>query len=210
MNCYDSYKYTQEWTLFQLDPSSKQIIKQINISSNPTAKLYELVLPDNTLDYGLYKAIFTVNTTSIEIFKFSSSNSTYFFIRPSGFYVFGIENGITSVLIGSDQRFYLNASNYSMDFDDVIDPSILNYKYYCQTIDSTNQSFGMQMIDLNTYKTNPSLLMNRNFTCFSSIGKRYFVIEFYLEKYKAILFMYFRLVSTCEWWKKFVYFTKRS
>ena len=210
MNCMESYTFTKRWYLFQLDETTKEIKKEIDLTNNPTYKLSELVIPANTLDYGIFQAVYEINTTAVQLFKFSSSNSTYFYVRPSGFYVFGIENGITSVLIGSDQRFYLNASNYSMDFDDVIDPSILNYKYYCQTIDSTNQSFGMQMIDLNTYKTNPSLLMNRNFTCFSSIGKRYFVIEFYLEKYKAILFMYFRLVSTCEWWKKFVYFTKRS
>ena len=180
MNCFDSYKFTQEWTVYQLDLSTQQIITQINILTNPTAKLYELAIPANTLDYGLYKAVFTVNTTAIDFFKFSSSNATYFYVRPSGFYVFGIENGITSVLIGSDQRFYLNASNYSMDFDDVIDPSTLNYRYYCKTIDASNQSYGMQMIDLNSYKINSSLVMNRNTTCFSSSGKKKHFFDFSL------------------------------
>ena len=181
MNCLESFTFTKRWYLYQLDETTKQIKQEVDLTNNPTYKLSELVIPANTLNYGIFQAVYEINTTAVQLFKFSSSNSTYFFVRPSGFFVFGIENGITNVLIGSDQRFYLNASNYSMDFDGVIDPSTLNYRYYCQTIDSTNQSFGMQMIDLYTYKTDSSLTMNRNLTCFSSNGKFFLTIKIYFN-----------------------------
>ena len=177
MNCYESFTYAKRWYIYQLDETTKQIKNEIDLANNPTFTLSELVLRENTLDYGLFKAVHEINTTC-SVFTFFSRNETFFRIRPSGLFVFGIQNAVTSILIGSDQRFYLNASNYSIDYDEIINPADLNYRYYCKTLDLTNQSYEMQIIDLYSFQANSSLVMNRNKTCFSSSCKKiYYVIK---------------------------------
>lgn len=107
--------------------------------------------------------------TAYPYVNFTNSGYTYLKIAPTGLAINGVENGVTSIYIGSNQNYYLTPTNYSYDLDQIADFTNLNYKYYCRTIDLTSNVIdNSTMTDLNTYQINPSLSMDANQNCFSS------------------------------------------
>jgi hypothetical protein len=166
--------------LNQIDPVTHNISKVVDLANNPSIVSTELYIQENTLSYGLYEVIHEVNVTKTVYPYVTATNSaySYFKIVPTGLVINGIENGITSVVIGSNQEFYLTPTNYSYDLDELADLSSLNYKYYCRTIDLTSNLIdNSTMTDLSTYKSNTSLTMNANKNCFaSSAASKFWII----------------------------------
>ena len=110
---------------------------------------------------------------------------SYFQIIPTGLAVFGIENGVSSVLIGSNQEFNLQPSIYSIDLDNLVTPDKLSFTYYCQTVNISSASSAISpQADLKTYSNDPNLVMMRSRTCFGNNSK----IKLYL--YFLILTVY--------------------
>ena len=87
-----------------------------------------MAIKENTLDYGFYLVTLKVDVT-YNANSYISSNValSYFQIIPTGLAVFGIENGVSSVLIGSNQEFNLQPSIYSIDLDNLVTPDKLSF-----------------------------------------------------------------------------------
>ena len=168
--CNQNYTQQFSWSL-----KSFNTTLYINLTSNPSWQSSELVMQSNSLEYGLYEA--TINTQ----IKLENSNSVFannksitFQIIPTGINVYGLPNGVQSILIGSNQSFSLNPRKHSVDLDSLISPSNLTFKFYCVTKFSNYSS----SIDLLTYKMNSSLPMNSNQTCFDSNSKFFYFFIF--------------------------------
>ena len=196
--CKTNFTYENKWTLTKIDPNTFANLSAIDLSSNPSSQLSELVIKENTLAYGLYKFLFQV------IVKFNgnsqiSSNlaETYIQIIPTGLAVFAIENGVSSVLIGTKQSFDLQPSMFSIDFDNIIQPSELNFTYYCKTVNLSDPNSINNLtskIDLLSYKNNQTLVMDRNVNCFGNSSKITLIFFQVLIKFKNFFFNIFRLI----------------
>ena len=169
--CNTNFTYVNQWTLSQI---GQQIIN-IDLSANPTAQLSELVIKENTLAYGLYRFQFQVTVTFNGNSQISSNLAeTFIEIVPTGLAVFAIENGVSSVLIGTKQSFYLQPSVFSLDFDNIIQPSQLNFTYFCKTVnqsDPNSINTPVGTIDLFSYKLNQALTMDKSLNCFGDNSK---------------------------------------
>ena len=189
-SCNSSYVMTYQWTLTFINSSSS--IK-IDLSSNPTWQSTSLVIQAYTLAYGLYAFNFQTNVTITSGNVFLTNNiTTYVQIVPTGLAVFGLQNGVSGILIGTQQSFSLNPALYSLDLDNLIQPSSLQFKFYCFPI-ITGSGIVVnttQNIDLMTYKNNSQLQMNWNTTCFSSIGKFLEFDTFFFVSLGLFLFPY--------------------
>ena len=152
----------------KIDPATLLPIINIDLSTNPTSASSELVVKENTLDYGIYKFTLQVPVTYNLVNQITSNLiETYVQIIPTGLAVFAIENGVSSVLIGSRQAFSLQPSIYTIDMDSIITPDKLSFTYFCKTVNLSDTSTVVSSLnDLKTYKNNPNLNMIRNQTCF--------------------------------------------
>ena len=170
--CNTNFTYQNIWTLTQVDPRTLAALSIIDLSANPTSILSELVIKENSLAYGLYKFQFQVMVTFNGNSQISSNLAeTYIQIIPTGLAVFAIENGVSSVLIGTKQSFALQPSVFSLDFDNIIQPSKLNFAFYCKTVnlsDPNSINTPASTIDLLSYKNNQALIMDRNLNCFGN------------------------------------------
>jgi len=163
-------KVTQyEWFLFLND----SLVNTIN--NNPTIYSSTLVLQSNTLDYGVYEFKFIVKITMTNDGSvFSNDISTYVQVIPTGLVVNALQNGLQSMLIGSNQTLTFNPAMYSFDMDNFISPQLLEFKFFCQKVNTSAMiigNIGNSQIDLYQYKMNNSLMgMFSNLTCFDSNG----------------------------------------
>jgi hypothetical protein len=86
---------------------------KIDLSSNPTWQSTILVTQANSLAFGLYAFNFQTNVTITKTSNilFQTNNiTTYVQIIPSGLAVYGLENGVSSLLIGTQTIIQLEAS----------------------------------------------------------------------------------------------------
>ena len=173
-SCNSSYTLTFRWKLTFINSTSNVTI---DLSSNPTWQSTMLVIQAYTLGFGLYAFNFQTNvtvTTSGGMF-FTNNLTTYVQIVPTGLALYGIQDGVSGLQIGSQQSFSLNPALYSLDLDNLIQPNSLKYKFYCFTMKSNGLGNTIvnttQSVDLFTYKNNSLLQMNRNSTCFTSNSK---------------------------------------
>ena len=170
-----TFTSTNTWTLNQLDAGLK-VLKVVDLSTNPTSASTELVIKENTLDYGLYQFSLQVDV-SFNGQVVSSLAQTYVQIVPTGLAVFALENGVSSVLVGSKQAFNLNPSLYTFDMDGLITPDKLSFVYYCKMVNLTDQSRLVNMQnDLKAFKTDPNLVIVRDQNCFGATSKKIFFI----------------------------------
>jgi hypothetical protein len=165
-------KATQyEWFLIQLNSNLNDSLVIIN---NPTIYSSTLVLQSNTLDYGIYKFKFTVKITMTNDGSvFTNDISTYVQVIPTGLVVYALQNGIQSILIGSNQTLIFNPVLYSFDMDNFVSPQLLEFKFFCQKVNSSAimENIENSQIDLYQYKMNNSVMeMFSNLTCFDSNG----------------------------------------
>ena len=172
--CNTNFTYQNIWTLTQLDPQTFVTLENIDLSIYQSHQSTELVIDENTLAYGLYKFKFQVIVTFNGNSQISSNMAeTYIQIIPTGLAVFAIENGVSSVLLGTKQSFNLQPSVFSIDFDNIVQPSQLNFTYYCKMVnlsDANSLNTPASSIDLLSYKNNQALTMDRNLNCFANNG----------------------------------------
>ena len=173
--CNTSFTFQNIWSLTQLDAKSLTSLTTVDLTSIPSSQLSELVILENTLAYGLYKFEFRVIVTVNGDSQLSSNLAeTYVQIIPTGLAVISIENGVSSVLIGTKQSFDLKPSVFSRDFDNIIQPNQLNFSFYCKTVNLSDPNSIINLtskIDLLSYKNNQTLVMDRNVNCFGNSSK---------------------------------------
>ena len=176
--CNTNFTYQNIWTLTQVSPKNLAPVSIINLSQNPTSQSSELVIKENTLGYGLYMFQFQVVVSFNGMSQISSNVAvTYMQVIPTGLAVFSIANGVSYVLIGTNQLFSLQPSVYSVDLDNIVVPSQLTFAYYCKTVnlsDPNSVNAPASQIDLLSYKTNQAVL-NGNPDCFVNSSKKYFI-----------------------------------
>ena len=165
------YTYTKRWILNKIDSVTHAVLNTIDISNNPSTNLSELFIEQNTLAYGLYEVKYEVNVSMAPFTHTNFTSYAYSYVKvvPTGLAINAIENGITSLIIGSNQELYLTPTSFSHDLDELTDFSSLDYKYYCRTIDlNSNLIDNSTLIDLYAFKINASLSIDANRNCFSS------------------------------------------
>ena len=104
---------------------------------------------------------------------FANDISTYVQVIPTGLVVYALQNGIQSILIGSNQTLIFNPVLYSFDMDNFVSPQLLEFKFFCQKVNSSAimENIENSHIDLYQYKMNNSVMeMFSNLTCFDSNG----------------------------------------
>ena len=180
-SCNFTYTINNKWSS-SLIVNSTYLIKT-DLTSNPTWQSTSLVIQPNSLAYGLYAFNFQVNVTIVKATNIFLSNNitTYVQINPTGLVVYGLQNGVSGLLVGAQQSFSLNPALYSLDLDSLIKPSSLQFKFYCNTIKPNSNTIvnTTQSIDLFTYKNNSLLQMNSNSTCFASNCNFLFILFYF-------------------------------
>lgn len=167
-----TFTSAKTWALNQIDPANFSILKTINLSANPTCTTTELVIRENTLEFGLYEFSLRVDV-SFDGGTNSSSTQTYVQIIPSGLAVFALENGVSGRLVGSKQAFILSPSLYSFDLDNIITAEELSFVFYCSTVNATNNQRILNMqFDLKTFQSNSNLTLAREENCFAFISNK--------------------------------------
>ena len=86
--CNYSYFLNYSWSLKKVD--SFPVI-YIDLTTYPTFISSELVVPSNTLDFGLYEFIFQISVVSSNLNNVSNNASTFIKILPSGLAIFGLQ-----------------------------------------------------------------------------------------------------------------------
>jgi hypothetical protein len=154
--------------------------RKIFINNNPTLNYAELVLQPQTLDYGLYRVVYTLKMNGANLTSFESQIDTFIQIIPSGLVISALRSsqpmygGTVEISRGFDQQIKFNPFLHSHDIDSVAVITSLTFKYSCQIID-TNIQNGYpkipgtnQLIYLDDFKTNSSLSSLNS--CFNSTG----------------------------------------
>lgn len=107
----------KEWILETLDPASKLPIATVNLSmltSNDTI----LQIPSNFLDYGYYRATFTVTMDKNKtITTFSNKTMSYLHVTPSPLVIIFTDGGMSSITKGHKEEICLDIAKYSRDPD---------------------------------------------------------------------------------------------
>jgi hypothetical protein len=125
----------------------------------------ELVLKPQTLDYGLYRFVFTVTMLNT-----AQQGQAIAFLRiiPSGLVLSTLRQsqpmfgGKIEIYRGENQKIDFDPFLYTYDIDSVAVISSLSFKYTCQIIDSDNaqgypQLPGNQSVYLDDIKQNSSI-----------------------------------------------------
>ena len=166
--CNTSFTSRYIWSARKLNKSNLELVKEIDLTSNPTSSSAELLIKENKLEFGLYhfhlQVIVIFNTNK----NVTNTDETFIEIIPTGLAVFALENGVSSTLIGSQQALTLSPSVFTKDMDEIITPDKLAFKFYCKTINPYSKNEISSSIDLATYKNNATLDFIRNQTCFGS------------------------------------------
>lgn len=161
------YSTSLQWTVYNLDPTTYSILSQISFSTyNPTQTEQDFILPGNTLSFGLFKAVVTVNVSVDSMStQLSAQDTTYFKVVPTGISVIALANSVTSLTVGSLQGLTLSPASYSIDKDSFVSISSLSFKFYCRLVNSTQTGVNYLLSDPTATDLNTGLGLN---TCFNS------------------------------------------
>ncbi len=158
--------------------------QEIFMKNNPTFYYNNLVLQPQTLDYGLYRVVFSVNiinSSSSLIFK--SNVETFIRIIPSGLVLSTLRQtqpmfgGTIEITRGLHQPIEFDPFLFSFDIDSIAVITSLSFKYSCRIIPQPYPQIPetSQPIYLDVIKKNSSLKALDN--CFNTIGKCYLDIK---------------------------------
>ena len=129
--CDAQYTLTHTWKSIKLDTN-----ETLDLTIYSTYQSAELVIWKNTLEYGLYKFEFEVNISIMNNNStfLTSRADTFVKIIPTGLEINVVQDGLSSVLIGSQQTLTLDPTKYSIDLDNLIDLTALTFRFYCYPI----------------------------------------------------------------------------
>ena len=169
-DCQISFTSTRTWNLTLID-TSRNALSTIDLSANPSVGTSQLVVQRYTLSYGLYEIKYTVTLIASTNTTLTSTARAFVEIKPSGIIVYGLQNGISLVSIGTAQSLSFSPNSFSLDADQVVSPSNLVFTYNCRTKDS-GSTYGLYptdsralVADLEKQMTNG---VSYSYGCFSS------------------------------------------
>jgi hypothetical protein len=132
------YSIILNWKLELLNETSLEVMNTLDLSKNPTSTTLNLILPSNSLAFGMHKITFYAKLTLTNIsLNFYREISTFQNIIRSGIDIKSIPNGQKSVSIGINQSIKLSPALYSVDSDQLIDIKSLRFKFYCKLVNKT-------------------------------------------------------------------------
>ncbi len=175
LNCNITLENSKQWSLMKLNELDGSIIKQIDLSSNPSSTNAELVIKQNTLEYGLYKISVKVSMIGAYINNlFQSESITYIKVIATGINVLALKQN-KRVAIGINQTLILDPVSSSFDYDNLVDVSTLSFQFFCSVVDNgISKDYPKinfyKYIDLNSLKTLDWFPMDNNITCFGNRG----------------------------------------
>ena len=108
--------------------------RQIFLKNNPTLNYAELVLQPQTLNYGLYKIVYTLKLSGSNLTTFQSQIDTFIQIIPSGLVISALRSsqpmygGTVEITRGFDQQIQFNPFLHSYDIDSVAVVTSLTFK----------------------------------------------------------------------------------
>ena len=169
-NCsYLNLPITYQWIVNKIDPLTKNILQKVNFNTTIPINLTNLIIPNATLSYGFYQVIFQA-IASFSFIQTISNTTSYIQILPAS-YVIAAFNQKVNLLVDPLKSISFVPAFYSIDPNGIIDPSSLNYNYYCILTDANTaqaSNFNQPIysilpnVDLTQDQTN-----NEN-TCFKS------------------------------------------
>ena len=180
INCGSSLTNVKSWSIYMLNQMTSINERKIFINNNPTLNYAELVLQPHTLNYGIYRIVYTVKMSGSNLTSFESQIDTFIQIIPSGLVISALRSsqpvygGTIEITRGLDQQIQFNPFLHSYDIDSEAVITSLSFKYSCQIIDSNIQHGYPQIpgtnqfIYLDDFKMNSSLSSLNS--CFNSSG----------------------------------------
>jgi hypothetical protein len=184
INCGDALSNEKKWLIYEINELNGLDINQKDLLNNPTINYAQLVIQPKTLNYGLYRFVYTVTMT----LSSSNTNSSVFFdqvstfvkIEPSGLVLStlslsqGMYGGTIEISRGQQQPIAFNPYLHSYDIDSLLVITTLHFKYSCQIIDSNVESGFPQWPGTNATIYMDEMKMNSSLQsydkCFNSSG----------------------------------------
>jgi hypothetical protein len=169
INCGSSLTNVKSWSIYMLNQMTGKAQQKMVINNNPTLNYAELVLQPQTLNYGVYRVVYTLKMSGANLTSFQSQIDTFIQIIPSGLVISALRSsqpmygGTIEITRGFDQQIQFNPFLNTYDIDSVAVITSLTFKYSCQIIDSNIQNGypqipgTNQLIYLDDFKTNSSL-----------------------------------------------------
>lgn len=149
----------------------------ISMAGNPTTTTSQFTLPSNTLEYGVY--VITVMASLPGCC--SSQNFTYLSVVPTGIVVLSMPYFYSILQLGVNQSVALSPSVYSFDPDNMVDVSLLSYKFYCQQVDISLSGINY-LINNMTNLTDLATGLTGSDQCFSGTSNSHFLTNFTFSK----------------------------
>ena len=179
IRCSLSLLNIKKWRIFSIDSSSSQINSEVNLINNPTVNFAELVIQENTLDYGTYKVVYQVQMVgqNQDLNAFQSLTEHFIKIVPSGLVINAFKDGEFEIRRGINQTIELNPGLYSNDLDSIVDFKLMKFHFFCSIMENgfiISEPFSslLQMVDLATFKANKASILE---SCFNDTS---FLIHF--------------------------------
>ena len=170
LRCNSTLSNEKIWEIYKLDENTGAEEKIIPIESNPTKNYADLVLKANTLEYGLYRLVYSVKMLCIQ--TLTAQVDTYLRIIPTGLVLSSLRlaqpmyGGSIEITLGLNQTVVFDPILHSFDIDLLADITRLAFKYTCQIVDS-NSPQGYPQASNETFYLDDLKSISRQF-CFSS------------------------------------------
>ncbi|XP_023932388.1 uncharacterized protein LOC106168381 [Lingula anatina] len=139
IKCQVTLLNDKQWTLEEVDGTTGDTIRTIDISSIPSAMSEEIVLPKRYLPYGVYKFTFTVQMRRDQFPEgdiFERSTATHVRVSESPLVVVVLDGGLTKVKRGHGRNITLSPGVYSKDpdLDPTADQGLTQFEYFCRQV----------------------------------------------------------------------------
>ena len=164
-----NFSVVYEWIANEIDPLTRNFLQKIQINSTNSVNQISLNIPNASLPFGLYQIVFQAIVISPPD-QFISNTSSYIQVVPATYMIEAISQA-TSLSVGPLDSISFVPAAFSIDPNSLVDPSSLNYSYYCILTDSnTNLT---SSFDQSLYSIQPNAVlsqdqMNAANTCFKS------------------------------------------
>jgi len=181
ISCNSVLANQKKWLIYEVNDQNGLDMNQIQLFNNPSLTNAQVVIQPQTLNYGLYRFVYTVTMSyTLNSTVFSSQVSTYVRIEPSGLILSslglrqGIYGGSIEISIGQQQSIAFNPYLNSYDIDSILVMTTLQFKYSCQIIDSNIESGFPHLPGTNVTLFLDEIQMNSSLQmydkCFNSSG----------------------------------------
>lgn len=170
---YSSLSKQYLWTVSRVDATTGSVLQAIDVTGNPSYTASTFALNSRELPYSYYvmqvSATFVVTALNGLTHTFTATNRSYINVGPTGFLIYATPWPSYLFIVGYQQNFVFNPTQYSYDFDGILSGNAMSFQYYCGKIASDIESTQVSGIDLYSMTVDPTLLSYTD--CFSSLAE---------------------------------------